>query len=81
VTNLYAETNATVKGSDTASVEAIDNTTGVALLSCTVNSTTKNHCSNTGSSAPVAAGDKIEVKVTANGPSGNSKQWQVTFRY
>jgi hypothetical protein len=29
----------------------------------------------------VAAGDKIEVKVTANGPSGNNKQWQVTFRY
>jgi Collagen triple helix repeat (20 copies) len=81
VTNLYAETNATVTGKDTVLVEAIDNTSGVALLSCTVNSTTKNHCSNTGTSVPVAAGDKIEVKLTAAGSSGNNKQWQVTFRY
>jgi hypothetical protein len=81
VSNLYAETNATVKGTDTVSVEAIDNTSGVALLSCAVDSTTKNHCSNSGASVPVAAGDRIEVKITASGKSGNNKQWQVTFRY
>ena len=35
VTNLYADSNATVKGSDTALVAVIDNTTGATLLSCT----------------------------------------------
>jgi hypothetical protein len=81
VTNLYAETNATVSGKDAVLVDAIDNTTGTSLLSCVVIAATKNHCSNTGSSVPVAVGDRIEVKVTASGPSGNNKQWQVTFRY
>jgi len=81
VTNLYAETNATVTGKDAATVVAIDNTTGEQLLACTVNSTTRNYCSNTGSSPPVAPGHKIEVKVTASGWSANNKQWQVTFRY
>jgi hypothetical protein len=81
VTNLYAETNATVSGKDAVLVDAIDNTTGTSLLSCVVIAATKNHCSNTGSSVPVAVGDRIEVKITASGPSGNNKQWQVTFRY
>jgi hypothetical protein len=36
VTNLYADTSATVTGSDTVTVEVIDNTTGMKLLSCTV---------------------------------------------
>jgi hypothetical protein len=81
VTNLYAETNAIVSGKDTVRVEAIDNTNGAALLACTINSTIKNHCANTGASVPVTGGDKIEVRVTATGSSGNNKQWQVTFRY
>ena len=83
VTNLYADSNATVKGSDTALVAVIDNTTGATLLSCKVDSTTVNHCSNTTESGSAAAGDNIEVKVTAtpaNG-SGNSKSWRVRFRY
>jgi hypothetical protein len=83
VTNLYADSNATVKGSDTALVAVIDNTTGATLLSCKVDSTTVNHCSNTTESGSAAAGENIEVKVTAtpaNG-SGNSKSWRVRFRY
>jgi hypothetical protein len=83
VTNLYADSNATVKGSDTALVAVIDNTTGATLLSCTVNSTTVNHCSNTTESGSAVAGENIQVKVTAtpaNG-SGNSKSWRVRFRY
>jgi hypothetical protein len=32
VTNLYADSNATVKGSDTALVAVIDNTTGATRL-------------------------------------------------
>ena len=81
VTNLYADSNATVKGSDTVLVAVIDNTTGATLLSCTVNSTTANHCSNTSGSGSAAAGENIEVKVTAAGGSGNSKSWRVRFRY
>ena len=83
VTNLYADSNATVSGTDTVLVAVIDNTTGATKLSCTVNSTTKNHCSNSSGSGSVAAGDNIEVKVTAtpsNG-SGNNKSWRVRFRY
>jgi hypothetical protein len=26
-------------------------------------------------------GDNVEVKITANGTSGNEKAWQVTFRF
>jgi hypothetical protein len=81
VSNLYADSNATVSGKDTVLVAVIDNTTGATLLSCTVNSTTKKSCSNTSGSGPVAAGDNIEVKLTATGPSGNNKQWRVRFRY
>jgi hypothetical protein len=80
VSDLYTETNATVSGKDSVLVEVIDNTTGVTLLSCVVTKAGKG-CSNSGSSAPVHAGDKLEVRITASGPSGNNKQWQVTFRY
>jgi hypothetical protein len=81
VTNLYADTNATVSGTDTVLVAVIDNTTGATLLSCTVNSTNKNTCSNSSGSGAAAAGDNIEVKLTATGPSGNAKLWRVRFRY
>jgi hypothetical protein len=81
VSNLYVDSTATVSGKDTVLVAVIDNTTAATLLSCTVNSTSKNTCSNTGSSGPVAAGDNIEVKLTATGPSGSEKQWRVRFRY
>jgi hypothetical protein len=81
VADLYAVTNATVTGGDTVTVAVVDNTTGgPPVLSCTVTSTNKNHCSNTGSGA-VAAGDNLEVRVTATGPSGNHASWRVTFRY
>jgi hypothetical protein len=59
----------------------IDNTTGATLLSCTVDSTNKNHCSNTSGSGSAAPGENIEVKVKATGPSGKNKQWRVRFRY
>ena len=80
VANLYAETNATLSGKDSATVAVIDNATGATLLSCTVERP-KNSCSSTGPSLPVAAGHRIEVKVTATGSSANYKAWQVSFRY
>ena len=81
MTNLYADTNAIVKGSDGAVVTVIDNTTGNTLLSCTVNSTNKSSCANASGSGFVAAGNNIEVKVTATGDSANNKLWRVRFRY
>jgi hypothetical protein len=80
VTNLYAATNATLGGKDTATVAVIDNTTEAILLSCTVEKPNSS-CSNTGASVAVVPGQKIEVKIMASGSSGNNKQWQVTFRY
>jgi trimeric autotransporter adhesin len=81
VSNLYAETSATVTGSDTAVVEAIDNNTSAVLLKCTVNSTTVNHCTNNTQTGALGAGDKLEVKITTTGTSGATKDWEVTFRY
>jgi len=83
VTDLYADMEGTVTGIDKALVAVIDNTTGATLLSCTVNSTTKNNCSNATGSGSTAAGDNLEVQVTAipTGGSVNNNRWRVTFRY
>jgi hypothetical protein len=81
VTNLYAESNATLSGTENVVVAVIDNTSGATLLSCTVNSSTKGTCSNSSGSGSAAPGDKIEVKITASGAACNNKQWQVRFRY
>ena len=86
VSNLYAETNAMVSGSDTATVTVIDNTSGAVLLSCMVTSTSKGVCSNAATAATAAApGDRLEVQVTNTSPrrswSCNNKQWSVRFRY
>jgi hypothetical protein len=81
VSNLYAATNATVTGSDTATVEVIDNTTGAKLLPCTVNSTSKSNCSNNTETGTAAAGNKLEVKITTSGRSATGRDWEVTFRY
>jgi lysophospholipase L1-like esterase len=81
VTNLYADTNGVVAGSESVLVAVIDNTTGATLLSCTVNSTTKNNCSNTSGSGSAAPGDNIEVRVNSTGSLYNFKQWRVRFRY
>jgi len=81
VSNLAANTSATLTGSDTAVVEVIDNTTGASVLSCTVNSSTVNHCTNNASTGTAAALTKLEVRITTTGTSGASKDWEVTFRY
>lgn len=81
VSDLYAASNATLAGSDTAVVEVTDNTTSAVLLTCTLNSTNKHACSNKGTSGAVGAGDKLEVKITAAGATGVGKDWEVTFRY
>jgi hypothetical protein len=81
VADLYADTNATVTGTDTVLVAVIDNTTSTQLLSCTVNSTNVNHCGNGTGSGSAAAGDNIEVKLTISGESGTKKSWRVRFRY
>src|SRR5262249_24994378 len=81
VRDLYADSNATVTDADTVLVAVIDNTTGTTLLSCSVNSTNRNNCSNATGSGSAAAGDDIEVRVTATGSTGNNKRWRVRFRY
>jgi hypothetical protein len=81
VTNLYADTGASVSGADTVLVAVVDNTKAVTLLSCTVDATSKNHCLNASGSGSAAAGDNIEVKLTASGASGDKAKWRVTFRF
>jgi hypothetical protein len=81
VTNLYADTNTTLSGTETATVAVIDNTTGATLLSCTVTAG-KSSCSNSKESGSAAPGDNIEVKVTAPGSRCNDRaSWRVRFRY
>jgi hypothetical protein len=81
VSNLYAVTTGeATHGTDSATVAVIDNRTGATLISCTVNSTTVNHCANSSTGGTAAAGDYIEVKITATTKLGNGK-WRVTFRY
>jgi hypothetical protein len=81
VSNLYVDSNASLSGSDTMLVAVIDNSTATTLLSCTVTKASKGACSNASGSGAVAAGENIEVKLTATGSSGNNKQWRVRFRY
>jgi hypothetical protein len=81
VSNLAASTSANVSGSDKAVVEVIDSTTSATLLTCTVNSTNKNNCTNGTGTGSAAALDKLEVRITATGASGNGQDWEVTFRY
>ena len=86
VSNLYAETNATVSSGDTATVTVIDNTSGAAMLSCTVTSTSKGICSNAATATKAAGpGDRLEVQVNNTSPrrswSCNNKAWSVRFRY
>jgi hypothetical protein len=89
VTNLYADSNAQIPpaGPEAVLVAVIDNTTGVTLLSCTASSTPPvlggASCSNASGSGTAAAGDNIEVRLTAQqvGPGNNEKDWRVRFRY
>ena len=81
VSSLYATVNGAVTGKDTATVAVIDNTSGATLLSCTVNSASKDNCSNTGGSGVVAPGDYIEAKVMTTGSSCANRQWRVMFRF
>ena len=82
MSSLDATVNGAVKGTDTATVAVIDNTNGATLLSCTVNSTSKNNCSrkpvNRALPTPL---DYLEVKVTTSGSSCANKQWRVMFRF
>jgi len=81
VTNLYADTNTTLSGTETATVTVIDDTTGATLISCTVTAG-KSSCSNSKESGSAAPGDNIEVKVTAAGSRCNDRaSWLVRFRY
>lgn len=81
VTDLYADTNATVAGTESVLVAVIDNTTGATLLSCMLNLTDKSGCSNTSGSGSAEAGDNIEIELTATGSSCNNEEWRVRFRY
>jgi hypothetical protein len=81
IADLYADSSATVSGTDTVLVSVIDNSTGATLLSCTVTSGSPHSCSNSSETASAGAGDNVEVKITASGESGNKKAWRVTFRF
>jgi hypothetical protein len=81
VSNLAASTSANVSGNDKAVVEVVDNATGASLLSCTVNSTTKNRCTNTTEIGKAAAFDRLEVRITTTGTSASFQAWEVSFRY
>jgi Collagen triple helix repeat (20 copies) len=88
VSNLYAETNSALTGEETATVSVIDNTSGVTLLTCGIESVSKGVCSNTAAATvAAAAGDRLEVKITRRSPTCgrigrcNTKEWQVRFRY
>jgi hypothetical protein len=81
VTNLYADTNATLSSRESALVSVIDNTTGKTLLSCTVTSTSNHTCSNSKESGTAAPGENIEVRVSSSGSNCNDKQWRVRIRY
>jgi hypothetical protein len=82
VSNLYAETSATVGSKEEATVAVIDNTkASTTLLSCAVLAT-KSTCSNTATAlVAAAAGDRLEVKITSTGTNCNNKEWYVRFRY
>ena len=79
VSDLYADTSGSLSGSEIAVAFVYDNTTGALLISCTVNSTTKNYCSQA-SGGTAAAGDNIEVAVSGSGINANYKEWRVRFR-
>jgi hypothetical protein len=79
VSNLYADTNATLAGRESVLVSVIDNTTGATLLSCTVTSTSAHSCSNAKESGSALPGDNIEVKITASGSGCSDQQWRVRF--
>jgi hypothetical protein len=81
VTDLYADTNATLGSRESVLVAVIDNTTGATLLSCTVTPTSNHSCSNASESGSAAPGENIEVKVTGSGSACNNKAWRVRFRY
>ncbi len=81
VTNLEAVTSAAGSAANTATIAVINNSTGLAVLSCTINnvSLSTRACQNTGS-AFVAAGSYLQVKVTVTG-SGMLTQYRASFRY
>ena len=81
VTNLYADTNGTATGKDSALVAVIDNSTGATLLTCTVNAASNHSCFNNTGSGVAGPGDNIEVKITISGSSCSSRAWRVRFRY
>jgi len=82
VSNLYADTTATLSGAGTATIAVIDNTTGKLLLSCTIEKSMSS-CSNGSAGGKAEPGENIEVKLTLTntGTKCNNKVWRVRFRY
>jgi hypothetical protein len=81
VSGLVAVTDRAITGTNTATVDVIDNTTGLSVLFCTINTTTSFSvaaCQNAGSVA-VPAGHYLQVRITYSGAP--QSQWRVTFRY
>ena len=83
VSNLEATTDTALTGTNSYTVDVIDNTTGSAVLSCTINATTSfstTTCRSTGS-ATVTAGHYLEVKITKSSGAPPDAAWRVSFRY
>jgi hypothetical protein len=79
ISDMYADTNAYLTGSEVAVVFVYDNTTGALLQTCVVNGTTHNYCT-AGEGGAVAAGDNIEVRISSSGANANYHAWRVRFR-
>jgi len=81
VTNLEVVTTATGTATNTATIDVINNTTGLIVLSCTINNTSLSTkaCQNTGAGF-VAGGSYLQVKVTTTG-TGMNVQYRAAFRY
>ena len=78
VSYLHAETEKALSGTDSATVEVIDN--DVVLLACSVHAPSASCTAGVGGAAN--PGDNLEVRINkAVGPSGNKKPWRVSFRY
>ena len=82
VSNLEAVTANVGSDVNTAKIDLMNNSTGLVLLTCTINdaSITTKACQNTGS-ALVAAGQYLQVRVTFTGAGMDDGVYRVTFRY
>jgi hypothetical protein len=76
VSNLQAEVNIAPGTGNSYTVDVLDN--GTAIYSCTISGAATT-CANTGAAVAVAAGHRLQVRITNAGASNH--QFRVSFRY